>query len=182
MFQGGKIKGITRRLDYIKNLGCNAIWISPPFKNRMEYNDSCHGYAIQDFLAVDPRLGTLEDLQEMVREAHKRGMYVILDIVINHTGNNWIYANGQDQPPFLPFPSFYPKGPWRPFCSERCKMVDLGAWVLGHYRIPGKTDPDEGVPPAPLAPAPARWCTRRHPRASPSPRPARTSSASISSS
>src|SRR5687768_17176050 len=91
MFQGGKIKGITRRLDYIKNLGCNAIWISPPMKNRLEYNDSAHGYAIQDFLAVDPRLGTLEDLQELVREAHARGMYVIFDIVINHTGNNWAY-------------------------------------------------------------------------------------------
>src|SRR5688500_5326085 len=45
LFQGGKIKGITRRLDYIKGLGCDAVWISPPFKNRLEYNDSCHGYA-----------------------------------------------------------------------------------------------------------------------------------------
>ena len=98
MFQGGKIKGITRRLDYIKNLGCNAIWVSPPFKNRLEYNDSCHGYAIQDFLAVDPRLGTLEDLREMVREAHARDMYVILDIVINHTGNNWGYPGDGGRP------------------------------------------------------------------------------------
>src|SRR4051812_27246623 len=62
LFQGGKIKGITRRLDYLQGLGCNAIWISPPFKNRVEDNHSYHGYAIQDFLAVDPRFGTLEDL------------------------------------------------------------------------------------------------------------------------
>jgi glycosidase len=97
-FQGGKIKGITRRLDYIQGLGCNAIWISPPFKNRIEYNDSCHGYAIQDFLAVDPRLGTLEDLQELTRQAHRRGMYVILDIIINHTGNNWAYPGDTGKP------------------------------------------------------------------------------------
>lgn len=94
MFQGGNIKGVTRRLDYIKGLGCNAVWISPPFKSRQEWNDSCHGYAIQDFLAVDPRIGTLEDLQELTREAHARGMYVILDIVINHTADNWGYPGG----------------------------------------------------------------------------------------
>ena len=98
VFQGGNIKGVTRRLDYIKGLGCNAVWISPPFKNRQEWNDSCHGYAIQDFLAVDPRIGTLEDLQELTREAHARGMYVILDIVINHTGDNWGYPGGDGRP------------------------------------------------------------------------------------
>jgi glycosidase len=94
-FQGGRIAGITRRLDYIRNLGCTTLWISPPFKNRKNTNNTYHGYAIQNFLAVDPRFGTLEDLQELVREAHQRGMYVILDIVINHTGDNWGYANDE---------------------------------------------------------------------------------------
>src|SRR3954468_12947522 len=82
-FQGGKLKGITRRLDYIKGLGCTAIWISPPFKQRQDDQGSYHGYAIQDFLAIDPRFGSTEDLQELVREAHRRGMYVIVDIVLN---------------------------------------------------------------------------------------------------
>jgi hypothetical protein len=72
-FQGGKIKGVTRRLDYIKGLGCTTIWLSPPFKNRQDCQHSCHGYGIQDFLAIDPRFGTLEDLQELVREAHSAG-------------------------------------------------------------------------------------------------------------
>src|SRR5687767_2387780 len=53
LFQGGKLAGIMRRLDYIKGLGATAIWISPPFKNRQEWNDTYHGYAVQDFLAVD---------------------------------------------------------------------------------------------------------------------------------
>ncbi len=90
-FQGGKLKGITRRLDYIKGLGCNAIWISPPFKQNQDEPGSYHGYGIQDFLSIDPRFGTTDDLRELTREAHARGMYVILDIVINHSGNVFDY-------------------------------------------------------------------------------------------
>jgi glycosidase len=91
VFQGGKIKGVTHRLDYIKNLGCTAVWISPPFKQRQDDDGAYHGYGIQDFLAIDPRFGTLADLQELTLEAHKRGMYVILDIVINHTSDCFSY-------------------------------------------------------------------------------------------
>jgi glycosidase len=61
------------------------------FKNRQERNDTYHGYGIQDFLEVDPRFGTKEDLEELVGQAHARGIYVILDIIINHTGDNWAY-------------------------------------------------------------------------------------------
>jgi glycosidase len=91
LVQGGKLKGITRRLDYIKGLGCNAVWISPPFKQNQDDPGAYHGYGIQDFLSIDPRFGTTEDLRELVREAHARGMYVILDIVINHSANVFDY-------------------------------------------------------------------------------------------
>jgi glycosidase len=94
LFQGGNLQGITRRLDYIQRMGCTAVWLSPIFKNRIEKDDSYHGYGIQDFLDVDPRFGTLADLQELVKQAHGRGMYVILDIIINHTGDNWAYPGG----------------------------------------------------------------------------------------
>jgi glycosidase len=110
-FQGGCIKGITRRLDYIKNLGCTSLWISPPFKNRKTAPNTYHGYAIQNFLAVDPRFGTLEDLQELVREAHKHNMYVIFDVVINHTGDNWAYVN--DEQPVYNNGQEYEFGFWR---------------------------------------------------------------------
>ncbi|MEW5756413.1 MAG: alpha-amylase family glycosyl hydrolase [Pseudomonadota bacterium] len=93
-FQGGNLKGITRRLDYIQGLGCTAIWLSPIFKNRTDLNDTYHGYGVQDFLDVDPRFGTLEDLQELTRKAHARGMYVIQDIIFNHTGDVWAYPKG----------------------------------------------------------------------------------------
>jgi len=91
IFQGGNLTGILRRLNYIKDLGANAVWLSPVFKNRREKADSYHGYGIQDFLEIDARFGTKEDLQKLVKEAHARGLYVILDIILNHTGDNWAY-------------------------------------------------------------------------------------------
>ncbi len=90
-FQGGTLKGIIRRLDYIAGLGANALWLSPIFKNRPEKDDSYHGYGVHDFLKVDPRFGTMEDFRELVAKAHSRGMYVILDIVSSYTGDNWAY-------------------------------------------------------------------------------------------
>jgi glycosidase len=111
-YQGGTIAGITTKLGYIADLGATTLWVGPVFKQRSQRNDY-HGYAIQDFLEVESRLGTRQDLVDLVAAAHQRNLRVILDIVFNHTGNNWIYSNGQDQPPFLPFPQFYSKGPWR---------------------------------------------------------------------
>ena len=95
-FQGGTIKGITRRLDYLHGLGVTALWITPPLKNRQNDPGSYHGYGAQDFLSIDPRFGTLEDLQELVRQAHRRGLYVLMDIVIDHAGDVWCYQGEQD--------------------------------------------------------------------------------------
>lgn len=111
IFQGGNLKGITRRLDYIKGLGCGAVWISPILKNRQDQPGSYHGYGIQDFLQVDPRFGTLADLRELTRQAHARDMYVILDVVINHSGDVWAYPGD--------FPYYYFEGQTFPFGEWR---------------------------------------------------------------
>ena len=111
-FQGGTLKGITSKLDYLKALGATTLWVFPVWKQRTHW-DSYHGYAIQDFLEIDPRFGDRQDLVDLISEAHRRDMRVLLDIVFNHTSNNWIYANGQDQPPYRPWPGFYDKGDWR---------------------------------------------------------------------
>jgi glycosidase len=113
IFQGGNLRGVIRRLDYIRRLGASALWLSPVFKNRQERDDSYHGYGIQAFLEVDPRFGTKDDLQELVRQAHSRGMYVILDIIINHTGDNWAYP--EDHPYYYWNESSgpFPFGFWR---------------------------------------------------------------------
>ena len=133
-FQGGKIKGITRRLGYLQGLGVTTVWISPPFKNRQDCALSCHGYGIQDFCAVDPRFGTMDDLRELVREAHARGMYVVLDIIINHTGDNWGYQDDQN----LPYNETgrYDFGFWR-----RCNCEPGG---------PSEPGPDDAVWPVEL--------------------------------
>ncbi|MEW5924704.1 MAG: alpha-amylase family glycosyl hydrolase [Candidatus Zixiibacteriota bacterium] len=124
-FQGGNLKGIMRRLDYIKNLGCTAIWLSPIFKNRQEYDTVYHGYGIQNFLEVDPRFGTLLDLQQLVKKAHQKGIYVILDIIINHTGNNWSYPEDVDA---LYRPEPYPFGRWRERDSALGLQIDDAVW------------------------------------------------------
>ncbi len=107
IFQGGNLKGVTRRLNYIKGLGANAVWLSPVFKNRQEKADTYHGYGIQDFLQIDPRFGTEDDLRNLVKQAHARGLYVILDIILNHTGDNWAYPGDH--------PYYYSKEQGAPF-------------------------------------------------------------------
>ena len=83
---GGDFKGIEQKLDYIKALGATAIWISPVVRNA---NGDYHGYAATDFYNVDPRFGTMADLQRLVSEAHKRGLLVVNDVVVNH-GSVWV--------------------------------------------------------------------------------------------
>jgi glycosidase len=112
-WQGGNLKGIAEKLSYLQNLGTTAIWVSPILKNRTEA-DSYHGYAIQNYLDVDPRFGTLEDLRKLVKAAHRKRMYIILDVVVNHTGDNWYYK-GYEQggsPSYRKKPA-YEFGGWR---------------------------------------------------------------------
>ncbi|HEX4489376.1 MAG TPA: alpha-amylase family glycosyl hydrolase [Terriglobales bacterium] len=111
-YQGGTLKGLASKLDYISSLGVTTIWVGPIFKQRGHW-DSYHGYAIQDFLEVEPRLGTRQDLVDLVSAAHAKNLRVLLDVVFNHTAENWLYATAPaDQPPYRPWPDFYPKGPW----------------------------------------------------------------------
>lgn len=91
--QGGDFAGITEHLDYVTSLGANAIWISPVVANvpRMDVADGYHGYWASDFTEVNPRFGTLEELQAMVAAAHARDVAVIIDVVPNHAGRVFDY-------------------------------------------------------------------------------------------
>ena len=109
-WQGGTLRGITSKIDYLKHLGVTCIWVGPVFKQRGHLN-TYHGYAIQDFLEVDAHFGSRSDLVDMVDAAHAQGLRVILDIIFNHSGHNWDYLVGEN-PPFRPWPGFYEKGPW----------------------------------------------------------------------
>lgn len=85
---GGTIKGITKQLEYISEMGFTSVWINPFLQNNSE---SYHGYAIENFLEVDPQWGSKEDIIELVESAHALHMRVFFDIVLNHTGDNWSY-------------------------------------------------------------------------------------------
>jgi glycosidase len=93
--QGGTFEGARQQLAYLEELGVGALWLTPVLKNRQS-ESSHHGYGIMDFLEVDPRFGTSPgqaeaELVRLVDEAHARGMYVILDVVINHAGDVFAY-------------------------------------------------------------------------------------------
>lgn len=105
---GGNLSGITKHLDYIKGLGCTAIWLSPVFENTPE---SYHGYAIQDYTNVDKRFGTKRDLEELVTKAHEMDMRVFLDVVLHHSGDNWFYPG--DVPYYYYNGVVFPFGSWR---------------------------------------------------------------------
>jgi len=89
-WQGGTIKGLTGKLGYLRRLGVTALWISPPFR-QVAFEQSYHGYGVQNFLDVDPHFGTREEFRDFVRAAHEQGIYVILDVIAHHTGNVFTY-------------------------------------------------------------------------------------------
>lgn len=94
-FHGGDIKGLTEKLDYLNRLGVDAIWITAPYeqmhgwtggKNDAFPHYAFHGYYALDWTYMDRNMGTVEEFRTFVTEAHKRGIRVVMDIVMNHTG------------------------------------------------------------------------------------------------
>ena len=88
MFFGGDLYGVAEKLDYIKSLGVNCIYLSPIFTAH-----SNHKYDTADYMSVDPMFGSDEALDYLIDEANKRGMRIILDGVFNHTGSDSVYFN-----------------------------------------------------------------------------------------
>ncbi|MBI2386436.1 MAG: hypothetical protein HYV14_10530 [Elusimicrobia bacterium] len=88
---GGNLRGVIEQLDYLKGSGVTTLLLSPVNQNQP---DSYHGYAPVHLLAIDPHLGTMADFKELVDEAHKRGLKVVLDWVLNHSGPVFEYTEG----------------------------------------------------------------------------------------
>lgn len=105
-FWGGDLPGLTERLDYIKSLGANVVYLNPVF---LAYTN--HKYDATDFFEIDPQYGTMEDFARLCDEAHKRGMKVVLDGVFNHTGRRSIWFQDARKDPKSRYRDFYTFGP-----------------------------------------------------------------------
>jgi len=101
-YHGGDLKGLTRGLQRIKDLGFTAIWLTPPVKQQTVQGSSAayHGYWGVDFTTVDPHLGTDEDYANLVATAHRLGLKVIQDVVVNHTADVIFVGGGYSDAPY----------------------------------------------------------------------------------
>lgn len=97
-WHGGNINGITEHLDYLSDLGISTLWLTPVVENRradiIEKGNkyaSYHGYAATDYYQIDKHFGNIEDLQNLVSEAHRCNLKVVMDIVLNHCGSNHVW-------------------------------------------------------------------------------------------
>jgi glycosidase len=90
---GGTLRGLTSKIGYLRRMGVTAIWVGPIFK-QVAFQATYHGYGIQNYLEVDSHFGTAADLRALVDTAHANGIYIILDIILNHSGDVYSYSNG----------------------------------------------------------------------------------------
>lgn len=107
-YQGGTFKGVIRKLPYLRRMGVGAIWISPVLFNPQWFKDYWGGYGLQNFLRIEPRFCSnpieaeadaeiaAKEFRDLVDKAHKQGIYIILDIVLNHVGSLFNYNVTQD--------------------------------------------------------------------------------------
>ncbi|MDB2702303.1 glycoside hydrolase family 13 protein [Flavobacteriaceae bacterium] len=137
---GGDIKGILENIDYIKELGFTAIWLNPILENDM-YTYSYHGYAATDFYKVDARYGTNEEYKQLCKVAQSKGMKIIMDMILNHSGSEHWFVN---DPPTAKWinnnNTFKPTSHKRtthqdPYASEYDKKAFVDGWFV-------KTMPD----------------------------------------
>ena len=144
----GDLRGLIGRLDYLKDLGIKGIWLMPITASA----DHDHGYAIADDRAIEPQYGTLADFDELLREAHKRGIGVVMDYILNHAAR---------EHPLFQAAAADPGSPWRDwFVWSDAPLSTLKDWdIWGHtpWYLPGEEVPQvaEGAsaPPKPDAPA-----------------------------
>ena len=120
----GDIRGITSRLDYLRELGIDVIWLSPVYKSPNYDN----GYDISDYQDIMDEFGTMEDFDEMLAQAHARGIRVVMDLVVNHTSfeHKWFIESRKSKD--NPYRDFYI---WRDAKEDGGRPNNWGAWFGG---------------------------------------------------
>lgn len=143
-FHGGDIKGLTEKLDYLDKLGVNAVWITAPYeqmhgwtggKNDKFPHYAFHGYYTLDWTFMDRNTGTIEDMRNFVTEAHRRGIRVVMDIVLNHTGYSTLddcvdydFGNFYGTPSAGWVPNSEPFSMWADNSNIRFNADQQGKW------------------------------------------------------
>ncbi|MCS3433962.1 alpha-amylase [Klebsiella sp. BIGb0407] len=174
-FHGGDLQGLTSKLDYLQQLGVNALWISSPLEQIHGWigggtqgdfpHYGYHGYYTQDWTRLDANMGTTDDLRRLVDEAHKRGIRILFDVVMNHTGyatladmqefqfgalyiqgeelkktlgerwTDWRPGKGQSWHGFNDYINFNDKAGWEKWWGKKWIRTDIG-----DYNSPGFDD------------------------------------------
>ena len=126
----GDIPGIISKLDYISSLGVNVIWLSPVYASPNEDN----GYDISDYLSIHPDFGTMDDFDNLVKEADRRGIKIIMDLVINHTSSEheWFQKSRKGIEPYKDF--YYWSDSWPGTPNNWTGFFGGGTWEYDSER------------------------------------------------
>jgi neopullulanase len=144
-YHGGDLHGVRDHLAYLHNLGVTTLWLTPVWKNT---DSDYHGYHVVDFYALDDRMGTMREYQALVDDAHRLGMKVLIDYVVNHTGPHHPWADDPPTPTWLhgtPLhhldPSYSFAGLVDPHASPREYRNTLDGWFAGKLPDLNPDDP-----------------------------------------
>ncbi len=143
-YHGGDLRGIREHLGYLHELGVTALWLTPVWKNT---DSDYHGYHVVDFYALDDHMGSMAEYQALVAEAHRLGIKVLIDYVVNHTGPHHPWANDPPTPTWFHGtpahhlePAYSFNGLVDPHASPREYLNTLDGWFAG--RLPD-LNPDD---------------------------------------
>jgi alpha-amylase len=130
----GDLRGLVQRLDYLRDLGIKGLWLMPVQPSQ----DGDHGYAVTDYRAIDPRYGTLADFDTLLREAHARGIGVVIDYVINHSAaHNPLFVNARAgaSTSYRDWYLWQPTRPtgWSVFGGDPWRSNPAGGWYFAAF-------------------------------------------------
>jgi glycosidase len=148
-YHGGDLRGIRDHLAYLHDLGVNTLWLTPVWKST---DSDYHGYHCVDFYALDDHMGSMQDYQALVADAHKLGMKVLIDYVVNHTGPKHPWANDPPTPTWFHgtaahhlAPSYKFTGLVDPHASPRDYLNTLDGWFANKLPDLNPDDPELGL-------------------------------------
>ena len=135
----GDIKGVTQHLDYLDELGVTALWLSP-----LHPSDSYHGYDVTDYNAINPKLGTEADFQDLLDKARARGIHIYMDYVLNHSGKGHPWFKEALANPSSPYRNYYfissnPSADYSSFPMLAGTTYNSGEWKLATSGAPKLT-------------------------------------------